>query len=221
MNCGFFITFEGCEGCGKSTQAQRLYQSFTDAGMKAVLTREPGGTALAEGIRRILLDPANRITPLAELMLYEAGRAQHAADFIVPALKKRRIVICDRFTDATLAYQGFGRGLDLSTIRKLNAVAALGLTPDLTIYLDIPVRKGLRRAKALEKESYHNGDRIEQESLAFHERVRKGYLALARREPARITVIRTAPSIEETHRLIVAAVQGALRRKRKPCHLKP
>jgi dTMP kinase len=133
----------------------------------------------------------------------------------MPALRKGHIVICDRFTDATLAYQGYGRGLDLATIRRLNTVASLGLKPDLTIYLDIPVEEGLRRSKALGKESYIDGDRIERESISFHARVRKGYLALARKEPKRIKIIRTAPIIDGTHRMIIRAVADALGRRAK------
>jgi dTMP kinase len=214
MKKGFFITFEGCEGCGKSTQAHRLFEHLKNIGHKTVITREPGGTRFAEGIRRILLDPANTIVPLAELLLYEAGRAQHADEFILPALKAGHIVICDRFIDATIAYQGYGRGLDIATIRKLNTIAAYGLVPDLTIYLDIPVTTGLARAKGIDKDSLAGGtgDRIERESLPFHRRVRKGYLALAEKEQRRIKVIRTAATIDGTHQQVVAMVSAALKK---------
>lgn len=202
MKKPLFITFEGCEGCGKSTQAKLLADHVKRRGRSVVLTREPGGTRLAEAIRTVLLDPKNIILPRAELMLYEASRAQHVEEIIHPALKAGKIVICDRFTDATLAYQGYGRGLDLRTIRELNRTAADGLVPDLTIYLDIPAESGLKKAKTLK----HGGDRLEREALSFHRRVREGYLALAKKEPRRIVTIKTASSKEETHSRIKAAV---------------
>jgi dTMP kinase len=187
-------------------------ETLKNRGKKAIMTREPGGTGVAEGIRAILLDPDNKITEMAELLLYEAGRAQHAKELILPALEDGYIVICDRFTDATLAYQGYGRGIDIATINKLNKIASLGLTPGLTVYLDIAVNEGLRRAKALNKDSFTNGDRIERESLSFHQRVRKGYLTLARKEPRRIKVIRTAATIEETADRIFEVVSSSLKR---------
>ena len=152
MKKGFFITFEGGEGCGKSTQSFLLYELLKKKGYKAVHTREPGGTKVSEAVRRIILDPASRISPMAELFLYETARIQHIVDVIFPALKAGKSVICDRFTDATIAYQGFGRGLDLSVIKKLNTIAACGLKPDLTIYLDIPPKTGLLRARSIKKD---------------------------------------------------------------------
>jgi dTMP kinase len=210
MNKGFFITFEGCEGCGKSTQSNLLYQYLKKKGLNVVHTREPGGTRAAESIRKVLLDPRNSITPLAELLLYEASRAQHAAEVILPALKAGSIVICDRFTDATLAYQGYARGLDLDTIQKLNRIATQGLVPDLTILLDIAVEEGLAKARGLKKGSFATGDRLEREDVSFHRKVRKGYLALARKEPKRIKIIKTASTIEKTQQKIRAAIDKVL-----------
>ena len=148
---GLFITFEGGEGCGKSTQSLLLYEMLKKKGYRAVHTREPGGTKVSEAVRRIILDPESRIAPMAELFLYETARVQHIADVILPALKAGKIVVCDRFTDATIAYQGYGRGLDLSIINNLNTIAACGLKPDLTIYIDIPPATGLSRARSIKK----------------------------------------------------------------------
>lgn len=198
MRKGIFITFEGGEGCGKSTQSLLLFKLLKKKGYKLIHTREPGGTKFSEAVRRIILDPKSRITPVAELFLYETARVQHIADVILPALKAGKTVICDRFTDATVAYQGYGRGLDLSMINQLNTVAACGLKPDLTIYLDIPPETGLSRARGIKKDFKKACDRLEGEALSFHKRVRKGYLALAAKESSRIKVIRTAETIEET-----------------------
>ncbi|MHB9155151.1 MAG: dTMP kinase [Endomicrobiales bacterium] len=217
MNKGLFITLEGCEGCGKTTQARLLSGYLTENGYAVVLTREPGGTRLAEAVRKVLLDPGNRISPLAELLLYEAGRAQHVEEVILPALRAGKVVVCDRFTDATLAYQGYARGLDLAVIKNLNGIAAQGLSPDLTVYLDINVKAGLRRAKTLKKDDFvpGGGDRLERENLRFHRRVREGYRALAAREPKRIVTIPTAETIEKTQEQILAAVRKALSRRAK------
>lgn len=214
MNKGFFITIEGCEGCGKSTQSSLLAEHLKKKGYDVLHTREPGGTAVAESIRGLLLNPDNRIAPVTELLLYEAGRAQHIAERILPAMDAGKIVICDRYTDATIAYQGYGRKLGLDTIRKLNRIATGNLKPGLTILLDFNVAQGLKKARMLAKEAYLSGDRLERENISFHKRVREGYLAQARREPGRIKVIRTAPTIEETHRKIVSIVEKVLKAKR-------
>ena len=146
---GFFITFEGIEGCGKSTQLKLLARTLTAHGHKVTVTREPGGCPISDQVRGILLDADNStMTPMAELLLYAAARAQHMAEIVVPALKEDGIVICDRFTDATVAYQGYGRQLDLTVINQLNQLATAGLRPDLTILLDCPVEIGLERAFA-------------------------------------------------------------------------
>lgn len=203
MRKPLFITFEGCEGSGKSTHSSLFCAHLKAAGIPAVHTREPGGTGIAEAIRRILLNPRNSIAPVAELFLYEAARAQHMHDIILPALKAGKVVVCDRFTDATVAYQGYARGIDLVTIRRLNATATGNRAPDLTIYLDIPPAAGLVKAKKVK----HGGDRLDREALSFHKRVREGYRAAARREPSRILVVKTARTIEKTQAMIIDAVR--------------
>lgn len=206
----FFITFEGCEGSGKSTQSGLLCELLRQKGYKISYTREPGGTKISEAVRRILLDPKNEIAPLAELFLYETARTQHMTEIVRPALASGKIVICDRFTDATLAYQGYGRGLDISVIKELNKIASLGIKPDLTIYLDIEAEKGLKKARSIKKDFSKACDRLEAEALAFHKRVRKGYLALAKQEPRRIKIIRTRNTIARTHKEVVKAVMNQL-----------
>lgn len=198
---GFFITVEGCEGCGKSTQSELLKQYLKQKGLKVVLTREPGGSIVAEQVRNILLNPKTKISPVCELMLYESARAQHVEEIIKPNLEKGNIVICDRFTDSTLAYQGYARKIDLKTIEKLNDIATCSIKPDLTIYLDIKPYIGIQKAKsASEKKSFKNGDRIERENIVFHNAVRRGFLALAKKFPNRIKTVKTNSVIEKTQR---------------------
>jgi dTMP kinase len=177
----FFISFEGIEGSGKSTQVHLLQTSLEQQGHEVIVTREPGGCPIANAVRSILLDPANHVmVPRAELLLYAAARAQHVEEIIRPALDAGRIVLCDRFIDATMAYQGAGRGLDEALLTAINGQATGGLIPDLTLLLDMPVETGLARARnrnnaeMLEAES-----RFELESLAFHNRVRTAYLEQA------------------------------------------
>ena len=176
-----FITFEGIEGCGKTTQLRHLAERLEAAGHAVLTTREPGGCPIADAVRGILLDSANRdMAPRTELLLYAAARAQHVEEVIRPALAAGRTVLCDRYCDATLAYQGYGRGLDLELIAELNRIASGGLVPDLTLLLDFPAEKGLARARA--RNAGNDGPdegRFEAESLAFHRRVRDGYLQLA------------------------------------------
>ncbi len=187
----FFITLEGIEGSGKTTQIGFLADWLRQEGHEVVLTREPGGCPIADNVRAILLDPANSaMTSGTELLLYAAARAQHVAEVIRPALQRGALVLCDRFTDATVAYQGYARGLDRALIDSLNEVAAADCRPDLTLLLDLPVENGLDRA--LERIAATTGDRedrFERESLAFHNRVREGYLALSRQAPRRFRVI--------------------------------
>ena len=192
---GFFISLEGPDGCGKSTQARLLADWLREEGFDVVHTREPGGGALSEALRRIILDPQHQISPLAELFLYEASRAQHTDEIIRPALEAGKVVVSERYTDATLAYQGFGRRLDLESIRELNEVATGGLAPDLTVVLDIPVEEGLRRARRIKENG--SGDRLEREKYSFHARVREGYFAIARREPRRVRIVSAKGGIEE------------------------
>lgn len=188
---GKFITFEGSEGCGKSTQSRLLYQFLKRKGYGVIYLREPGGTRISEKIRGILLDPANHIDPVCETLLYMAARAQVVHDIIKPALLKGKIVICDRFLDSTLAYQGFGLGVNINFIRQLSNLATEGIKPDLTIFLDLPIKKGLLH-RALSK------DRIEKRSYQYHLRVRKGYLKLAALEPKRIKIVRVDTDMRRT-----------------------
>jgi dTMP kinase len=179
-----FIVFEGGEGCGKSTQTRALHRHLSREGFRAVLTREPGGTGLGERVRRHLKQTGEtRISPLAELFLIATARAQLVSEVIRPELEEGKTVICDRFTPSTLAYQGYGRGLDTDAIRHVNDIATDGMSPDLIVLLDMPVEEGLGRKKGKEK------DRFESESLAFHTRVRRGYLDIAKANPERWLVV--------------------------------
>lgn len=178
-----FITFEGSEGCGKSTQSEMLFSYLKARGYKVIYLREPGGVGLSEMIRTILLDPKSRISAQAETLLYMAARAQVVQEIIKPALEAKRIVICDRFLDSTIAYQGFGLGVDIKLIKFLGNFATQGIKPDLTILLDLPVKSGLKHRQNCR-------DRIEQRSVNYHEKVRKGYLLLAKEEPQRIKVVK-------------------------------
>lgn len=187
-----FITLEGIEGSGKTTQINGLAAYFEGRGMDCITTRQPGGTAIGRKIRAILLDPASReMDPLAELMLYMADRAQHLAAVIKPALAAGRTILCDRYFDATLVYQGLARGVDVALIRRLHQLVFDNLQPDLTFVLDLDPRLGLARAWQQLDNGQRTGreSRFEKEKLAFHEKVRAGYLELARREPQRFKII--------------------------------
>jgi len=222
MKKGLFITLEGPEGSGKSTQAPRLREYLKKAGYDVVHTREPGGTRVAESVRKALLDPGAKVSAWAELFLYEAARAQHVAEIIRPALRQGRVVLCERFTDATEAYQGWGRGLPLRRVKKLNQWAAQGVRPDLTFLLDAPVDEGLARARGRAgKNSARKGDRLERESSAFHRRVRRGYLAMARREPERFRVIPWREGAEKVHASLIEGLRDFLvRRRLSPARMK-
>jgi dTMP kinase len=203
---GMFITFEGIEGSGKSTQIVLLANHLKSAGIRMVHTREPGGTSIGDQVRKILLDPKNSVLdPTAELLLYAASRAQHLKELIRPHLAAGAVVLCDRFADATLAYQGYGRGLDIGVIRTLDRIVCAGLTPDLTIVLDIDAAAGVSRARGrnnsrgLEAEA-----RFENEEIVFHERVRQGYLTLAGQEPNRFKIVDASSSVD--------AIQGEIRK---------
>jgi len=207
---GRFITFEGIEGAGKSTQLGLLRGWMEGAGLPVLTTREPGGTALGAAVRGLLLSPREgAVAPEAELLLYEADRAQHVREVVRPALEAGTHVLCDRFTDSTLAYQAFGRGLDEERVRGLNAWAAGGLVPDLTLLFLPATEEGLRRATA------GGGDRLEGEGVAFHERVRSGFLELARREPGRIRLLAEG-SVEEVHAGILRLITEAFGWAGKP-----
>ena len=177
------VTFEGIEAAGKSTLIETLARAFTLRNDPVLVTKEPGGTPLGEALRTVFLDPAMQIDPIAEVLLVNAARAQHVAEVIAPALKRGTIVLCDRFFDATIAYQGYGRGLDIETVLDLCLVATQRIAPDLTFLLDIPIALSAQRVQA------RGGvDRVEREGAEFHARVREGYFALARRFP-RIAVL--------------------------------
>ncbi len=200
-----FITFEGIEGCGKTTQVELACRALERRGIPFLRTREPGGTGIGEQIRKILLAPRNNdLVDLCELLLYAADRAQHVGEKIRKALEGGLTVLCDRYIDATVAYQGFGRGLDGSTIDTLNRIATGGLKPDRTFLIDIDVEAGLGRAirRNLEAGVSDSEGRFEEEAVAFHNRVRDGYRHLAEVESARFTIIDGSGNPEETHRQI-------------------
>ncbi|BCS53804.1 dTMP kinase [Geobacter sp. SVR] len=209
---GFFITFEGIEGCGKTTQIRLLGEYLESLGYRVVMTREPGGCAIADKIRAILLDADNReLLPLAELLLYAAARAQHVSLVIKPALAEGSIVLCDRFTDATIAYQSAGRGIDRTTIDLLNDLACQSLVPALTVLIDCDPQTGLERARQrIEASAGPREERFELESLEFHRRVRNGYLELARLEPSRVLKIDGSGTIAAISESIVGQVRNKL-----------
>lgn len=178
-----FITFEGEEGSGKSSQARTLYRKLCRLSIPAILIHEPGSTVLGEKISRLLKHSHSAISPMSELLLFNAARAQLVNEVIEPSLKNGKIVVCDRYDDSTLAYQGYGRGLNLEIVRAINKTATGGLVPDLTILLDIPVAKGLARKRGI------SDDRFEREEMAFHDKVRQGYLKIAKMESHRFLVI--------------------------------
>lgn len=184
---GFFITFEGVEGSGKSTQINLLAEKLKKVGKEVVLTREPGGTNLGEKIRDLLLDPNNiDMDNRAEILLYAADRAQHVKKKIIPALKEGKIVLTDRYFDSNIAYQGYGRKLEMKMVRKINEWVIRDVWPDLTILLDIDAKIGLERARNLTSDK--KGDRLEQEIITFYENVRNGYLDLAKQEDRFVTI---------------------------------
>lgn len=192
MGKGYFITLEGIDGCGKSTQAKLLYQHLQTKGCRVLLTREPGGTGLAEEIRRVILTPGKEeLDPMAEILLYAASRAQHVNNLIKPALDAGKIVISERFVHSSLAYQGYGLGRDLKLIREINRLATGDLQPDLTFLLDSAPETSGKRVEKRSKLNGHDTDRIEMRGLSFQERVRTGFLKLAE-EDAKIVLINTA-----------------------------
>lgn len=203
-----FITFEGIEGSGKTTQIKLLVPVLQAKGYDCVFTREPGATEIGEKIRAILLDASHTaILPLTELLLYEADRAQHVHEVVKPALDANKVVVADRFFDATIVYQGYARGFDLELIQQIHRIVLGGLTPDLTIILDLPVHVGLERAwERINSRSDLPEDRFEKEDIAFHEKVRQGYLTLAGNEPKRFQVIDASRDAEAVHRDIVDVV---------------
>lgn len=204
-----FITFEGIEGCGKTTQVERLADRLDKHGIKYVKTLEPGGTAIGNNIRKILLDSKNtNLFPLTELVLYIADRAQHMAEIIIPALKQNRWVICDRFFDATVAYQGFGRGQDMDLINRLNEIATQCIEPDITILMDCPEEIGLSRALERNRDlSQEDQARFEKEKMEFHKKVREGYLKLAAMNKDRIIIVDASQNIDHVEKDIMKIVR--------------
>ena len=220
---GKLIVFEGVEGSGKSTQLQRLQQqlqinpaflALQQQGLirNILVTREPGGSALGQQLRQLLLDTSTAIAPEAELLLYAADRAQHVAEVIRPALEQGDWVLCDRYTDSTIAYQGYGRNLDLGIIDQLNQIATGQLTPDLTLWLQLEVSVGLARTR-----QRGAADRMEQANLAFHQRVQTGFETLARTEPARIVPIKASGSPDQVCQAIQAVINQHLQAWYQPC----
>lgn len=207
-----FITLEGIEGAGKSTLMDLLFQHLQACGNTPVTTREPGGSRLGRRLRAMLLDcRQEHLTPQAELCLFLADRAQHIAEEIQPALQAGQIVLCDRFVDSTLAYQGYGRGMDISDLSQINQIAAGALKPDLTLLLDLPPQIGLARAgqRNQAQGTVISEGRFDAESLDFHERVRNGYLELAKAEPERIHVIDASEDIKTVFAKALAIIKDA------------
>jgi len=197
---GKFITFEGSEGCGKSTQSKLACEYLKSKGYDVLFIREPGGTKISEKIRIVLLDKKNdKMSQMCEMLLYMAARAQIIDEVIKPALERGKVVICDRFLDSTVAYQGYGLGMSVHLINSLGHFVTQGIHPDLTLLLDVPVKKGLKHRAG-------SSDRIEQRSLAYHNRVRRGYFKLAKLDPDRIKVVKVADDKNTTQARIRKAI---------------
>ena len=210
---GLFMTLEGVEGSGKSTQISHLAKVLTKAGYRVLQTREPGGTATAEAIRHILLTASSKepVTPQAEALLILAARSQHVTHLIEPALQNGTLVLCDRFSDSTLAYQGFARGLDLQWLKEANEVATNGLAPDLTLVLDLPIAVGLARRRADRGQQ----NRLDREAERFHRKVRRGFLALAAKEPGRMKIVNANRPPQEVRDELTEIVLGWLKKPRR------
>ncbi|MBV8073881.1 MAG: dTMP kinase [Candidatus Eremiobacteraeota bacterium] len=209
-----FITFEGIEGSGKSTLIGLVESGLRERGEDVLQTREPGGTPAGDAVRAIFLDPAMRIDPIAEVMLLNASRAQLCVDVIRPAVRAGRTVLCDRFYDATIAYQGYGRALEIDGLLQVCLVATGGLSPDLTVLLDLPAELSQERVVARARGGGHAIDRLEQESLDFHRRVRDGYLQLARRWSSRFVVLDATQPPQTLVPLVFAAIEHVRERIR-------
>ena len=199
-----FITFEGADGCGKTTQIELVNKYLQEKGYKTLVTREPGAKGLGEKLREILLNYEGEVSPNCESFLFLADRAQHVDCIIKPALKNNTIVLCDRHTDSTIAYQGYGRQLNIQEIKKLNDIAVNGLKPDLTIVFDIDVETSMQRVGKTK-------DRMESAGMEFFNRVRNGYLAIAQEEPNRVKVINSADTIENIHTKVVELVEEVIK----------
>ncbi|MDH4027563.1 MAG: dTMP kinase [Nitrospirota bacterium] len=201
-----FISFEGIEGSGKSTQSKLLAAYLRSKGRDVIETAEPGGTRIGNKIRQLLLEPQNHMDPLAELLLYYSSRAQHVREVVYPAIIRNTIVITDRFTDSTVAYQGYARGIDLGIINALNEIVVPEMKPVLTFLLDLDVEEGLRRNRQARKE-----DRFELEAVEFHKLVRNGFLEIAREEPARVKVVDASRDAAEVSREIIRIFEESWR----------
>ncbi|PKM57698.1 MAG: dTMP kinase [Firmicutes bacterium HGW-Firmicutes-3] len=203
---GIFITIEGGDGSGKSTQIDLLMSYFSEHGFNVLLTREPGGTPISEKIREVILDSSHmEMANMTEVLLYAAARAQHVAEFIKPNIEQGKVVICDRFVDSSVVYQGYARGVGIDAVEKINSYATLGLLPDLTILLDLPPDLGLSR-----KKNQQALDRLELASDAFHLKVNEGYRLLAKRHQSRILTVDATNSIETIHQIILEAIKPLL-----------
>ena len=209
-----FITFEGPDGSGKSTQINLIANYLENLGYRVFCTREPGGTAIGDQIRQVLHDVNNtEMTSRAEILLYSASRAQHVEQVILPHLAQGEMVLCDRYADSTYAYQGYGRQLDFDTLRLITRFATQDLKPDLTVYLDLPVQEGLRRKEKANTAGQGEWNRMDRLELEFHLRARQGYLETARSEPERWLVVDARGSVETTNRLICQRLEQVLAAK--------
>ncbi len=202
-----FISLEGIEGTGKTTQIRLVADRLRREGYKVVTTVEPGGTRIGERVRDILLDIRHKnMVPVAELLLYSAARAQHLVEVILPALKEGKIVLTDRFSDSTIAYQGYGRGIDLKILYETDGVATMGIKPDLTLLFDLDVEEGLKRNMGINKV-----DRLELEDVTFHEKVRAGFIELSRKEPERFEIIDASMPVTIITEIVLEAVKKRVR----------
>ena len=213
-----FISFEGIDGSGKSTQLRMLASELRLRGFEVVSTREPGGTSLGNRLREALLDSQEQIDPLAELLLYAADRAQHVRTLLTPAIETSHIVLSDRYADATVAYQGAGRGFPPALVDEVIELATGGLKPDMTLIFDLAVNESSRRAQRRERKG-QTRDRLDAEDMTFHSRVRDAYLAIAAAEPERVRVVDASASVEETHRRVMQLVMPFL--EARPENTKP
>ena len=208
---GYFITFEGPDGSGKTTQIGLLKDYLKEIGFEVVVTREPGGTSIGEAIREIILDSAyGEMTPVTEMLLYAAARAQHVDELIKPALESGKIVLCDRFVDSSLAYQGFGRGLGIELIERVNKVALNGINPDMTFFFDLDPKEGLKRGQARGE----GADRLELESMDFHQRVYDGFNGLCLRYPDRFKRVDASMGIHDIHKETINRILQLLKDKK-------
>jgi dTMP kinase len=209
---GIFITFEGIDGSGKSTQMRLLAEALRQQGLEVLTTREPGGTPLGQRLRAALLDVDEHVDPLAELLVFAADRAQHVRTVLRPAIDQGQVVFSDRYADATVAYQGAGRGFDKKLIDEIVTLATDGLTPDLTLLFDLPVAECVARTRR-RHENKNTGDRLDSEDIEFHSRVRDAYLRIAAAEPERVRIIDASGASPETHRIVLNTVTAFLQER--------